>query len=307
MRWVAKAAIQRGLSAVPAGERFNYLLQRKVTRQLPRSDEHFRLHATETVRHFRAYEEHVTPLEEGAPHFYEFGAGWDLITPLLFWALGVDRQTLVDIRANLRFEMIDHSIGQIGAHRDWLAELAPASEWRALDPSPVTSSDDLAQRFGITYLAPRDARSTGLPGDSVDFVSSTYTLEHIPREDIAAILAESRRLLQPAGALSAVVDMKDHYSYGDRSISPFNFLKFSDSTWRLVNSSLHFQNRLRYPDYRELVEGAGLEILADEHGEPSPEDLEVVDALPLAARFQGYGDRDLAVREVHLVAVPAES
>jgi SAM-dependent methyltransferase len=302
MRWVAKAAIQKSLSLVPAGERFNYLLQRKVTRQLPRSDEHFRLHATETVRHFRAYRRYVAPAMSGPPHFYEFGAGWDLITPLLYSALGVERQTLVDIRANLRFEQIDHSLAQLTAHRDWLAKLAPEESWGELDTRPVRSTEDLEARFGIAYLAPRDARATGMPSGSVDFVSSTYTLEHIPADDIAAILVESRRLLAPGGALSAVVDMKDHYSYGDTSISPFNFLKFGDRAWGLVNSSLHNQNRLRRSDYLRLVEGAGLTIVDDEHGEPSPADLATVAGLRRGRRFAGYDGRDLAVREVHLVA-----
>jgi hypothetical protein len=96
--------------------------------------------------------------------------------------------------------------------------------------------------------------------------------------------------------------MKDHYSYGDTSISPFNFLKFGDRAWGLVNSSLHYQNRLRRSDYLRLVEGAGLTIVDDEHGEPSQADLETVAGLRRGRRFAGYDERDLAVREVHLVA-----
>ena len=54
-----------------------------------------------------------------------------------------------------------------------------------------------------------------LPAASVDFVSSTNTLEHIPATDIGPILAECRRLLRPDGVVSCRIDMRDHYSYFD--------------------------------------------------------------------------------------------
>src|SRR5690348_6904976 len=106
---MAKAAVQRALSAVPAGDRANFLLQRHVTRQIPRSEAHFRLHAQETVRHFRALRRRSPDLDPAEASAYEFGAGWDLITPLLLYALGVGRQTLVDIRANLRLDQVEHT------------------------------------------------------------------------------------------------------------------------------------------------------------------------------------------------------
>ena len=35
MRWLAKAVLQRGMGAVPQGERLNYVFQRHVLRSLP--------------------------------------------------------------------------------------------------------------------------------------------------------------------------------------------------------------------------------------------------------------------------------
>ena len=42
MRWVAKAAVQRGLGVLPQGERLNYVFQRHVLRSLPASESVFR-------------------------------------------------------------------------------------------------------------------------------------------------------------------------------------------------------------------------------------------------------------------------
>jgi SAM-dependent methyltransferase len=301
VRWIAKGIVQRLLSGLPGGERGNYALQRWVTRQLPRSDEHFRLHAAETIRHFDSFARHGST-DPAAARFYEFGAGWDLINPIVYFGLGVEHQTLVDIRPNLRFEQVGHTIEQYKRLRADL-ERAQGHRLRPLDGSPVRSLEDLEQRFGIVYLAPRDARSCGLPDDSFDFVSSTFTLEHIPAADIAAILAECRRILKPGGLVSSSIDMQDHYSFFDPSITAFNFLKFSDRRWSLVNSSLHYQNRLREPDHRELHEGAGLSVIEASYREPPPEDLDVVRRLRLAPRFRsGYTDEQLAIREVSILA-----
>ena len=55
--------------------------------------------------------------------------------------------------------------------------------------------------------------------------------------------------------------MQDHYSFFDPGISAFNFLKFSEPTWSLINSSVHYQNRLRASDFRRLHEDAGFRLL----------------------------------------------
>jgi SAM-dependent methyltransferase len=299
---VAKAAVQKAVSPLPGGERLNNLLQRHITHQLPRSDEHFRLHAAETVSHLTALERHDPNPEVGVAHLYEFGAGWDLITPVVYHGLGVNHQTLVDITANLRFDQLNHTLHQYGHHRADLERQAGRA-LREIDPGPIGSLEHLHERLGISYLAPRDARRSGFEGETFDFASNTFTLEHIPRDDIATILADTWRILRPGGLVSSVVDMKDHYSYFDSSISAFNFLKFSDRTWRLVNSSLHFQNRLRRSDYTRLHQEAGFEVVQESYARADETDLATVRGLELAPRFRdGYSTEENAIRQVHIVA-----
>src|SRR5438132_1489863 len=134
-----------------------------------------------------------------------------------------------------------------------LEQLTNAS-FRAVNSSPIRSITELESRFGISYLAPCDARDSKLPAESFSFISNTSTLEHIPESDLLKVLVECVRLLKPKGIMSSIIDMKDHYSYHDSSISCYNFLKFSDTAWKLIDSPLHFQNRLRYPDYKKLFE-----------------------------------------------------
>ena len=300
MRWLAKAVLQRGMGAVPQGERLNYVFQRHVLRSLPAGESVFRRKFSRALQHLGAYEEHGpgAPREEAV--FYEFGAGWDFAIPVAFATLGVWRQVLVDIRPSVRLELVNDSLAALERLRSEL-EAEAGRELRAFGGA-LDSLDELGPRLGIRYLAPCDARDTGLDEASIDFVSSTDTCEHIPGEDLAAIFRECRRLLRPGGAFSCRIDLQDHYAYFDRGLSRYNFLRFSDRSWRLVNSPLHHQNRLRSPDYLRLVRDAGLELVSETPSGPSAEGLAELSGLSLAERFRAYTPEELGVTILSFVA-----
>ena len=303
MRWLAKAALQRGLSLLPAAERANYVLQRRVTRTLPAENDVYRRKFDRAIEHFRAFVDHADgPSPRGAV-FYEFGAGWDVFIPLVFSALGVGKQIVTDVALHARVELVNHALAWLAARRAGL-ETRAGLALDAVALAPIDDMSDVERRFRIAYLAPRDARATGLPSQAVDFVSSTSTLEHVPPDEIGRILAECRRLLRADGLLSCRIDLRDHYSYFDRTISPYNFLRFSPRTWRLVNPPLAYQNRLRYPDYAELLERAGFEIVSENVLRPTAADLAVLRTLDLAEPFARRALEDLGVQAAVLVARP---
>jgi SAM-dependent methyltransferase len=285
MRWVAKAALQRGLGILPQGERLNYLFQRHVARSLPGGEPVVRRKLARARQHLEAF---GRPAEDAV--FYEFGAGWDLAIPLSYAALGVGRQVLVDIRPSARVELVNETLALL------------EREVRSVG-GPVSSLAELEERFGITYLAPRDARATGLEAGSIDFITSTDVCEHIPEADLAQIFRECKRLLKPGGTISCRIDLQDHYAYFDPSLSRYHFLRFSDRAWSLVNSPLHFQNRLREPDYRRLLEEAALEVVSWTPSGPSDEGLAELEAMELAPRFRnGYTPEQLGVTVLSFVA-----
>jgi SAM-dependent methyltransferase len=300
MRWVAKAALQRTLGVLPQSERLNYVFQRHVFHSFPVGAAALRQKFTRAAHHLAAYEEHGAGAPAAEATFFEFGAGWDLAIPLAYTLLGVGRQTVIDIRPSARTELVNDTIAKLERLRPELEEAA-GRELGDLGGA-VASVAELEPRFGIRYLAPCDARATGLPAGSVDFVSSTDTCEHIPRDDLAAIFAECRRLLRPGGAFSCRIDLQDHYAYFDRSISRYNFLRFSDRTWALVNSPIHFQNRLRAPEYLRLVRDAGFEVVVENPSGPSEQGLRELEALPIAEPFRVYPPEDLGVTIVSFVA-----
>jgi hypothetical protein len=271
-----------------------------VLRSLPAGDAALRRKFSRALQHLRVYREHGPEVPPEQATFYEFGAGWDLAIPLAYALLGVGRQVLVDIRPSTRLELVNDSLASFDRLRPEL-EAEAGFELRPLG-EPLRSLDELEPRFGVRYLAPCDARATGLTEGSIEFASSTDTCEHIPEDDLAEIFRETRRLLRLGGAFSCRIDLQDHYSYFDRSLSRYNFLRFSDGAWRLVNSPLHFQNRLRSPDYLRLVREAGLELVSERPSGPSEEGLRELESLLVARRFRGYTPEELGVTVLSFVA-----
>jgi SAM-dependent methyltransferase len=201
----------------------------------------------------------------------------------------------------VRIELVNVTLRRL---RALLPELEREAGRALRDPgrAEVGSVRELEARFGISYHAPRDARATGLEAGSIDFVTSTNTLEHVPTADVVPILAECRRLLREDGAISIRIDLRDHYASFDRRLSPYNFLRFGPRTWRLFNSALLHQNRLRRSDYLEAFAAAGLTLLEEQAVWPRRADLVELQKLRLAAEFRAHELEDLGVKGLALVA-----
>ena len=179
--WKNKAAAFRLFDALPGGGTLYYLTQRFVTRTIPRD---LAEHGGWQFAHARAFREHFTgPI--ATARLFEFGAGWDLHSSLVQWCYGVDAQVVVDITRLARAELVNHAIAHLRAHPPPGAVRAPE---HSVD-DPVEES--LRRLYGITYLAPADARRTGLDAGSADLICTTSVLEHIPADALAEILREA--------------------------------------------------------------------------------------------------------------------
>jgi SAM-dependent methyltransferase len=298
MDWRCKALLHTAFSHLPFGPAFHYAFQRYVTKSLPSSDAHFLADYRRAQRHVAAYLRFASgPIGEAT--FYEFGAGFDLVIPLLLYALGVDRQFLVDIRPLVKPVLVNDVIGKF-------RRLHGSLELRRIPNKEIDPRSDyvaaVRELYGIDYRAPQDARRTDLADESVDCVTSTNTLEHIAPGDIRLILRECHRVLRPGGVVSFRIDYQDHYSYFDRRISAYNFLRYSDRSWRLFNPPLHYQNRLRHRDHAEMLRSAGFTIREDHPNIGGDDDLQRLRELPLDPRFREYTVEELAVTDAHLVA-----
>lgn len=267
MDWRLKCAAMHVLSMIP-GHAIHGLLQRV-------SGRYFEVLTSEVLV---AYNFHITNFRRlpAGSVALEFGAGRNMLSPLLLSHAGASRVYAYDLDRIATVPQVNAVIRQ-------LRQMLPG-DWRE-----ITALSDL-ERYRIDYRAPGDARTTGLPDGSVNFVCSTSTLEHIPSADIRRILRECRRVLTSDGLMSHIIDYHDHYASADRSISRVHFYRYSERAWQFANPSRHYQNRLRHSDYIELFEAAGLSAV-EQRALITPV---AIDRDVIHERFLRYSDEDLA-------------
>lgn len=287
MDWRLKAALHWAASIPAIGQPIYGLIQRRVLHTVPLTDAQFGLKVREARRHLEAIAKFNSKALSKSV-FYEFGAGWGLEIPLIFWALGVDSQILIDRQRLTSPRLVAHTVKQ-------MERLSAGLELERVPFHP-----DLAA-CGISYFAPADARRTSLAPASVDCITSTDTLEHIPAKDLEPLFRECRRLLRSDGIFSAAIDYSDHYQQCDSAITGYNYLKYSDAVWRWFNPPSHYQNRLRHCDYVKLLAGAGFAIVEDTV--EASGDRPLIGDIELATRFHSYSFTELLPTRGQIVAI----
>ena len=283
---------------MPLGENMNYFAQKYVTRSLPVDKNAFLNKVAEAKRNLDAFSHHgPTNSDRGQLVFYEFGARWDMIVPLSYYLMGIRHQILIDIRPLVRLELINDSIAKFQRYSSDVQTILSAGADAGSRLAQVDSVKQIKEQFGIEYRAPCDARDTHIGAGTIDFISSTATLEHIPAKDILPIFNECYRILGDGGIMTCYIGYYDHYSYFDLSITPYNFYQYSSSAWRLFNCSLHYQNRLRHKDFVNMIQDTRFSIAEDVPTAPTPADMRALETVRLHSDFkQDYQAADLAIQ-----------
>lgn len=309
--WMLKAAVQGIVSALPHSHSLNQLLQRHVTRSIALTPELLRLKLKECKRHVDNYANAkgaLSPSDTRAvlTSVLEIGTGWDPIIPVGLHLCGAHNVWTVD-RANLlvtqRLRQLLQALIEC-ANRGELSELLPIRAERISDlhnvlcDATLNRPSEILQAMGIQQIVFDNGDSLkDIP--PVDLILSNTTLEYIPTPALSDLFSEFRRLAAPGGIMSHFVIMGDHYSDFDHSISPYNYLKYDQPSWRLFNNRLHYQNRLRLSDYRKLHQTAGFRIVSENWDEGSKSDL---DRIRVASQFRAYPKEELLMIRAWIVS-----
>ncbi len=303
MNWLTKIAAFKVLSTLPNGSALYRFGQEYFTKSLVPTRERVDQKIGVGLRYFEWLEQHgfATQFIEGT--HLDFGTGWQPTIPLLFYSLGVNRQILFDIVPVLSGELAASTIEAFRANLE-----SPAFPFKnkvqrlpEIDPANRSSLNAL-EKLGINYFAPYQRKLDEL-SEAIDVVTCTQVFLHIDKSVLRQIFRGLHRALKKGGKFLATIHLTDLYAHADSRISQYNHLKFSPKTWNgWINSSLMSYNRLKAPDYHELLTEAGFAIRHFEVESPTPNDLKKLDAIKLDPSFLKYSRKDLGAKHLFFVA-----
>jgi Methyltransferase domain. len=269
MHWKLKARIQNAVSLLPSQSSYAayFWLQRHFG-GLRKMNPVSRLSAgIETWRRIQKLDH--DPIGKT---FFEVGTGRAPITPLAYWLMGAKGTITIDLNPYVKPELVMEGLQYMADNRADMQRLfGPLLDQERLDGllklhrKADFDIDALLDLCNIQYIAPGDAAQTRLDPGSIDFHTSFNVFEHIPLAVLEKILAEGNRIIRDGGLFVHRIDYSDHFSHSDSSISPINFLQYSDTEWgKYAGNRYMYMNRLRHDDFVKLFESAGQHILATE-------------------------------------------
>lgn len=303
MKWTMKAFIQRVLSQTPAGPEIYYLAQRYAG-----GLKNFTIHSKieQGARLLRCFYELGEKLDDLTT--VEVGSGWAPVVPMYYWLHGQRECQTFDTSRLLRPELVQETAKQFSNYHGDLVhgsidDALPRQRLEILKDAVRTraTAHEILGLCNIAYHAPQDAADTKLPKNSVDLVYSNTVLEHLSASNLQQVFRECRRILRPGGHMLHLIDLSDHFSHSDKSISTINFLKFSEKAYEKYNTSFIFQNRFRPVFWRQIFAEHGFEIvywkaMIDEQA------MAHLRSFPLDQEFRDLTPEEICTSSIEVVA-----
>ena len=241
------------------------------------------------VEIFRNHFERVEiPKRNGGFVALELGPGDSLFSAVIACAFGASKTYLVDVGFFAKnyidsYQTLARSLSEEGL---------PAP-----DLAGLTSLEDVLAACSSEYKTSGLASLQTIHDESVDFIWSQATLEHIRKSEFVDTLHEMRRVIHPDGVCSHRVDLKDHLG------GALNNLRFSERIWESnwMATSGFYTNRIRYSEMLELFKKAGFDV-----------QVAKVDRWPelplskrkLASPFRTFPDEELTISGFNVLLRP---
>ena len=307
-KWILKTAVQRVISCLPQSHKVNALFQRYVTKGLHVKTATFEAKVADCKTHLENYYNHsVVPKKTFK--VLELGTGWWPILPIGLYLCGGEEIWTYDISRWLQPDTFHRVLSlYCDYHQDnRLGQMLPRLRVDRADRLPELlamtkkeSPEAILELLKIHALI-RDARHTDLPSNSIDLVYSNLCLEHVAFSMQVELHQEFSRVAGKDSVSSHYVGIGDQYANFDRSISMFNYMKFTAKQWRFLDNPIIPQTRLRACDCRRAIEAGGFEVVMQKNITGSKEDLA---KITLAPEFRHYSEEDLLTNFTWLAARP---
>ena len=303
-KWIQKALVQKIISYFPASNKINYLFQKYITKGVYLKDIYFYDRLNHARVHLKSYQKYSN---NQIPNIsLEIGTGWYPVVPISFFLAGTNKIYSVDvtfltskerIRTALNKFIECHKLSRLKDYINIVPERFQILE-NILDNFEDYSLNEILNMLKLKYLI-EDARNLSLKNDSVDFINSNNTFEHIYPSILIPILKDFKRVIRKDGVMSHFIDMSDHFAHFDKSINIYNFLKFSDTKWKWIDNSIQPQSRIRICDYKKIYLDLKIPISEESFRKGNLKELE---SISLAKKHLEKPFEEIAKSHCHFIS-----
>jgi hypothetical protein len=153
---------------------------------------------------------------------------------------------------------------------------------------------------GIKYFYETNIEQASL--HNIDFIFSRFVLEHIPPDIIEKIHEAFYDKLPPGAYILHLISPSDHRAYSDKSISLYDFLKYSKEEWNNIQTKFDYHNRLRLPQYLTILQKR-FEVAYLEYNSCKKEtpEFEKFKSLSIHKDYRDFTDEELTAGSINVL------
>ena len=154
----------------------------------------------------------------------------------------------------------------------------------------------------VKYYPKNDVSTTSLPG-RIDIVFSRFVLEHVSPAAILAMHQKFYEKFDRSTIILHLISPSDHRAYSDASLSHYDFLQYSQQEWNKIQTKFDYHNRLRLPQYLEIFEQAGFEVVELEFNEVNKASKKYEDfkKLKLHSDYAKFAEKELLAGSINIL------
>jgi cyclopropane fatty-acyl-phospholipid synthase-like methyltransferase len=196
----------------------------------------------------------------------ELGTGWvhwESLIIRLFWDVKI---VLYDVWDNRQWSAFRAYCEQLERNIDDHINMSPAQSKRAhlLLKQILTASsfEEVYVLLDWEYVVEPSGTLETIPDNSFDAVYSVVVAEHIGESGLPQYVENMNRILVPGGLSMHYIDLGDHLSYYTSDVCKKNYLRYSDTTWKLLfENNVQYFNRVQSNEWLEYFQKAGFDLV----------------------------------------------
>lgn len=260
MHWKIKASLQKVLHFTKIGDQLNHI-PATLNKSYHKNVCLYQFY--ECIRKFEAAQlEFHSNTKKTA---LEIGTGYSLVAPVVLYLLGFDKIVTVDISKDVAIKTFQKQIQYLN-NEELLQTIAEKGRFylseikeKLQHIQSFQTLKKLCAYCNILYIPKYTLSDIENAHNSYDYICSQVVFEHIPPAFLKKLFAKMKVWLTQNGCAVHTINFIDHFAnpgfFQDKNISEFNFLKYSDKTWKYwAGNDIAYTNRLSYLYYLELCE-----------------------------------------------------